>query len=144
MVFSSLVFLFVYFPITLFIMKIAPIKYRNFILLIVSLFFYGWSEPKYIILMIISCIVNYYFGHLITIKKNDAKKILVLLVIFNLGLLGFFKYYDFFVGIINSLMGKRFNFSTIYITFNINALTLFSKYHRNIKLFCTHTSDSYA
>ncbi len=103
MVFSSLVFLFAYFPITLFIMKIAPIKYRNFILLIVSLFFYGWSEPKYIILMIISCIVNYYFGHLITIKKNDAKKILVLLVIFNLGLLGFFKYYDFFVGIINSL-----------------------------------------
>ncbi len=103
MVFSSLVFLFVYFPITLFIMKIAPIKYRNFILLIVSLFFYGWSEPKYIVLMVISCIVNYYFGHLIASRKDDAKKILVLLVVFNLGLLGFFKYYDFFVSIVNSL-----------------------------------------
>ena len=103
MVFSSLVFLFAYFPITLFIMKIAPIKYRNFILLIVSLFFYGWSEPEYIVLMVISCIVNYYFGHLIASRKDDAKKILVLLVVFNLGLLGFFKYYDFFVSIVNSL-----------------------------------------
>ncbi|MCI5773718.1 MAG: MBOAT family protein [Erysipelotrichaceae bacterium] len=107
MVFSSLVFLFAYFPLTLVIMKLTPIKYRNVALLIVSLFFYGWSEPKYIFLMIFSCVVNYYLGHLIAKPNKDAKKILIAVVVFNLGLLGFFKYYDFFVGILNDL-GLRF------------------------------------
>ncbi len=102
MVFSSLVFLFAYFPLTLCIMKLVPSKYRNLALLIVSLFFYGWSEPKYIILMIFSCVINYYFGHILANDQAKAKKILIMVVIFNLGILGFFKYYDFFVGIINS------------------------------------------
>ena len=99
MVFSSLTFLFAYLPVVMLVYFISPLKYRNFILLLVSLFFYGWGEPIYIFIMIASIVVNWIFAFPINkyrdTNKNKAKIWLILCIVFNLSLLGFFKYWDF-------------------------------------------------
>lgn len=96
MVFSSLTFLFAYLPIVLLVYYISPIRYRNLVLFIVSLFFYGWGEPIYVVLMIFSILMNYGFGIVIDQYKQKAKIALIACIVMNLALLGFFKYWDFF------------------------------------------------
>lgn len=107
MVFSSLTFLYAYLPISLLIYFFVPRKYRNLSLLFVSLFFYGWGEPKYILVMLLSIYVNWRFGNYINKYRDTnrikAKKILTWCIVFNLALLGFFKYYDFFVTNLNAV-----------------------------------------
>lgn len=112
MVFSSLVFLFFFLPVTLFIYFIAPRKIKNAILLIVSLLFYAWGEPIYIVLMIFSAVADYFHGLFIekyrTTKPRIAKLALLSSLIINLALLSFFKYADFLVENINVLIGTDF------------------------------------
>ena len=62
MVFSSLIFLFAFLPITLILYFLVPNKYKNLVLLILSLVFYAWGEPIYVILMILSMTFNYFMG----------------------------------------------------------------------------------
>lgn len=106
MVFSSLTFLFAYLPIVLLVYFMAPVKWRNFVLLAVSLFFYGWGEPVYVVVMVFSILVNWGFGLGIekasARKPASAKRLLIICIVFNLALLGFFKYTDFIIHIINS------------------------------------------
>lgn len=103
MVFSSLIFIFAYLAVTLAIYYIAPLKWRNLILFVVSLAFYGWGEPKYILLMLVSIVSAYAFGFGIEAHrgKNDkiSKLFLILSIVTNLSFLLFFKYYNFFAGI---------------------------------------------
>ncbi len=106
MVFSSMIFLWVFLPILLGIYFISKDKYRNIILLLFSLLFYSWGEPKYIVVMLISIFANYILG-LIMDKYKFKKIILILSIIFNLGLLFYFKYYDFTIFNLN----KYFNFN---------------------------------
>ncbi|MCQ2433390.1 MAG: MBOAT family protein, partial [Clostridia bacterium] len=100
MLFSSLEFLFGFLPITLLLYYILPPVLRNPVLLLVSLFFYGWGEPVNILLMVGTILFDYGAGFLVGHfrEKNDkaAKAVLIISVIANLALLGFFKYYDFF------------------------------------------------
>lgn len=107
MVFSSLTFLFAYLPIVLLAYFLVPIKWRNFVLLIVSLFFYGWGEPIYVVVMVFSIIVNWLFGNVIEnnldTNHEKSKRALIFCIVFNLLLLGFFKYWDFFVSNLNAL-----------------------------------------
>ena len=111
MVFSSLTFLFAYLPIVLLTYFIVPIKWRNLVLLIVSLFFYGWGEPIYVLVMVFSIVVNWLFGLYIDKhideKNHTSKNALILCIVFNLVLLGFFKYWDFFASNLN-LLGITF------------------------------------
>ena len=99
MVFSSLLFLFMYLPIVLILYYICPRKWRNLLLFVVNLVFYGWGEPVYVTLMIFSTIVDYTCGYFINkyreTNKKKAKVFLVLSVCINLSLLGFFKYAGF-------------------------------------------------
>lgn len=103
MIFSSLIFIFAYLTVTLAVYYIAPLKWRNLVLFLVSLAFYGWGEPKYILLMLVSIASAYAFGFGIEKYrgKNDrtAKLFLVLSIVTNLSFLLFFKYYNFFAGI---------------------------------------------
>ena len=62
MVFSSLTFLFLYLPLTLLVYFLSPLRWRNFVLLVVSLLFYGWGEPVYIVIMFLSIIIDYTHG----------------------------------------------------------------------------------
>lgn len=101
MVFSNSVFLFLFLPITLILYYIPPLKnkisVRNIWLLFVSLAFYAWGEPIYILLMVLSIIANYFFGrwvekHNKKTKSPVGKTIVALACIFNLGILFIFKY----------------------------------------------------
>ncbi len=104
MVFSSLEFMFFYLPTVLLIYFLIPSRYlatRNFALLLVSLLFYGWSEPSYIWIMILSIAVDYTCGRLVGKYKQSAPKrakvALITSVVINLSILGFFKYADFII-----------------------------------------------
>ena len=108
MVFSSLPFLFFYLPVVLLIYKLSPLKLRNFFLLVASLFFYGWGEPIYIVIMFASIFIDYTHGMLVERwRENDKKARMAVAssVFFNLLLLVFFKYYDFLAGSINAVTG---------------------------------------
>lgn len=106
MIFSSIPFLFFFFPFFLLLYYIVPFKYKNIILLIFSLIFYAWGEPIYITLMVFSSVVDYMNGLMIEKYKNDEKKkkkFLILSIIINLSLLGFFKYADFLINSFNNI-----------------------------------------
>lgn len=108
MVFSSLTFLFAYLPLTLVLYFLVPLRWRNLVLLLVSLFFYGWGEPVYILIMFASIMIDYTHGLLVEkYRKNDkkAKWFVTQSMIFNLLLLGFFKYYDFFAANLSLIPG---------------------------------------
>lgn len=108
MVFSNLVFLFVFLPIVLFVYFAMPSKFKNFFLLIISLFFYAWGEPVYVYLMIFSILINYLFGLLMESAKGKShlrKIFLVLAILVNLGILGYYKYSSFFIENVNALFG---------------------------------------
>lgn len=106
MIFSSIPFLFFFFPIFLILYYLAPFKIKNIILLIFSLIFYAWGEPVYIVLMIFSSIVDYINGRMIEkYYDNKVKKRIFMIgsVIINVLLLGFFKYSDFLIENINNI-----------------------------------------
>lgn len=108
MVFSSLIFLFIFFPLTLLLYFIARnIKTKNFILVVASLIFYSWGEPVWVILLIFSSILDYTVSHAIEKHRNQpiTKFYLAVSVIINLGLLAVFKYSGFFISTINSAFG---------------------------------------
>ena len=94
MVFSSVVFLFFYLPITLAAYYVAPRKWRNMLLLVVNLFFYGWGEPVYITIMLLSTLIDYTHGMLVEKYRSNDKKarmFVVSSVFFNLLLSGVFQ-----------------------------------------------------
>ena len=108
MVFSGLPFLFFYLVVTLLIYKLTPLKLRNLVLLIASLFFYGWGEPVYIVIMFLSIAVDYIHGMLVERwRDNDRKARMAVAssVFFNLLILVTFKYYDFLAGSLNAVTG---------------------------------------
>ena len=99
MVFSSNIFLFLFLPITLGLYYLAPRLLRTPVLLLASLVFYGWGEPVYLLLMISVIAANYGFGLWIARRQSrgqSARTALVLSVVFNLAVLGWFKYAGFF------------------------------------------------
>ena len=108
MIFSSLTFLFAYLPLTLAVYFLAPLRWRNLVLLLVSLFFYGWGEPVYISIMILSILIDYTHGMLVEkYRSNDklARYFVGQSVAFNLLLLGFFKYWDFLAANLSLIPG---------------------------------------
>ncbi|MGI5987656.1 MAG: MBOAT family O-acyltransferase [Dysosmobacter sp.] len=108
MVFSSLTFLFAYLPITLLLYFMVPLAWRNLVLLVVSLFFYGWGEPVYIVIMFVSILIDYTHGLLVEKYRHDDRKARWFVgqsVVFNLLLLGFFKYWDFLAANLSLIPG---------------------------------------
>ena len=111
MVFSSIQFLWVFLPVVLLLYWLLGdrfhIRVGNVILLIASLFFYAWGEPVYIFLMLGSVAVNYTGARLIDHFRKQKKLFLFLTVAVNLLLLGYFKYFDFLIGLINGIARKE-------------------------------------
>ena len=107
MLFSSIPFLYYFLPAVLILYFIAPKKLKNSVILLSSLFFYAWGEPKYVILMIVSITVGYILGLLIEKfrEKTLSKVFLAISVIFSIGALGYFKYSDFFIANFNAVTG---------------------------------------
>ena len=106
MVFSSLVFLFAYLPITLLAYYLVPRQGRNIFLFIVNLIFYGWGEPKLVLLMVFNIFFNYIGGWLVDKYKADAKKkklFLILTCVLDIGILAVFKYTGMITETLNML-----------------------------------------
>ena len=98
MVFSSITFLYYFLPITLLLYIILPKRFKNSILLIASLFFYFYGEPKYIFVLVFSCIFNYYYGKIMEKTKGRLKTLLLVFnIIVNICILFYFKYFHFFL-----------------------------------------------
>lgn len=122
MVFSSLLFIFVFLPVFLVLYYILPAKSRNFLLLIGSVLFYSFGEPYYLFLMLCSIMVNFLIGLGIENFKDrsfEKKCLLILSLIYNFGLLLFFKYTNFFIENVNALLRLldiHWRFYTLNIT----------------------------
>jgi alginate O-acetyltransferase complex protein AlgI len=106
MVFADLNFLFVFFPMFLWIYFIFPQRqWRNIVLFVFSLIFYAWGEPIYVFIMILSVWFNFVIGLWIEKHDNFRRAVLILGITGNLLLLGIFKYLDFLIGNLNALLG---------------------------------------
>nr|WP_303693565.1 MBOAT family O-acyltransferase [Ruminococcus bromii] len=106
MVFSSLVFMFAYLPITLLAYYLVPRQGRNIFLFIVNLIFYGWGEPKLVLLMVFNIFFNYAGGWLVDKYRADAKKkklFLILTCVLDIGILAVFKYTGMITETLNML-----------------------------------------
>lgn len=124
MVFSSLVFLYLFLPLILIVYFISPKVLRNTVLLGASLFFYAWGEPKLVILMLISILINYIMGIVIGRTTKARKKVwLAATLIANLAILGYYKYAGFAVGIIENVFDVSIEWETIPLPIGISFYT---------------------
>ncbi|MBR6486565.1 MAG: MBOAT family protein [Lachnospiraceae bacterium] len=124
MIFSSLLFVFWFIPIFFTVYWLVPVKFKNIVLFIGSIVFYGWGEPKYLILLTISILVNYYAGILMHHYKGRADKpVLVCALIFDVGMLFFFKYINFFIENINAVSGAGISKVDITLPLGISFYT---------------------
>ena len=121
MIFSSITFIYYFLPILLLIYFIVPSKYKNLVLLFFSLLFYFLGEPKYIIILILSCIINYYISKLI--EKGKHKKLyLIIGLTYNILQLLIFKYTDFFISNINTIFKTNLNYLYLVMPIGISFL----------------------
>lgn len=108
MLFSSIPFLYYFLPLTLLCYFLAPRRAKNAVLLLFSLIFYAWGEPKYVLFMVASILQGYLFGRLVEKYRNyprRSKLFLTVSVLFSLLLLGYCKYADFFIRSFNAVTG---------------------------------------
>ena len=124
MVFSSVTFLFIFLPIVFILYTLLPnLTLKNSLLIIASLIFYAFGEPVYVFLLIFSALVNYIFGLNVTGYNKKAKIILALAVIYNIGMLGIFKYSNFIIDTINDLTGLTIGNVKITLPIGISFFT---------------------
>ncbi len=128
MVFSSAVFLLLFLPTVLLVYYAVPERVRNPVLVGFSLIFYGWGEPVYILLMLFSTVFDYGNGLMLEWldrrgKPEKRRWVLLLSLVGNLGMLGFFKYADFLVSSVNAVAGQVFDLPGIALPIGISFYT---------------------
>lgn len=126
MVFSSLIFLYVFLPVCLGIYFLTKdVRKKNIVLLAASLLFYAWGEPVWIVLLLFSSTMNFVMGWLIDQAKDTpkAKKYLIASIVMNLALLGIFKYTGLFVSTINGITGIHIPVPAITLPIGISFYT---------------------
>ena len=143
MLFNSYEFIFLFLPITLVIYFLLNKFNKNMLskawLVIASLYFYSYFNKSYLILIIVSILINYFIGTELNMKTNNVirrKVLLIFGILFNLGALGYFKYYDFFIENINYVFKTNFNLLHIMLPLGISFFTfqqlsyVVDNYHR--------------
>lgn len=121
MVFSSITFLYYFLPILILVYYIVPSKLRNLTILIFSLVFYFYGEPKYVLLLVASFTLNYLFAKMI--YKNKSKTYLMIGVIINILILVYFKYTNFLIFNVNQIFKLSINFLDIVMPIGISFFT---------------------
>ena len=121
MLFTSISFLYYFLPLVLIVYFIVPKKYKNLVLLLFSLLFYFYGEPKYILLMLFEILVAYIGA--ILIDKYKDKSILILTLFIHIILLVIFKYIDFFISNINNIFNTNFKLLNIALPIGISFYT---------------------
>ena len=125
MLFSSIPFLYYFLPVVLLLYFAVPSKLKNLVLLLSSLFFYGWGEPRYVIIMSIAIVAGYVFGRLIEVfrGKGLSKVFFILSLISGIAMLGYFKYVDFFISNLNLVTGLSIPLLKIALPIGISFYT---------------------
>ena len=125
MLFSSITFLYYFLPIVLLIYFLVPKALKNTVILLSSLVFYAWGEPKYVFLMLITIAVNYFLGIMIEKFRNKplSKAFVIISIVFSLGLLGYFKYAGFFAENFSRITGIDINIVNIALPIGISFYT---------------------
>ncbi|MBE7034660.1 MAG: MBOAT family protein [Ruminococcaceae bacterium] len=125
MVFSSIPFLYYFLPLVLGVYFLAPKVLKNTVLLVFSLLFYAWGEPRYVLLMVVTILINYGLGLLIERFRGSklARLFLGLSLVVSLGFLAYFKYADFFIENFNRLTGLSVNLLGIALPIGISFYT---------------------
>ncbi len=125
MVFSSLVFLFRFLPIALVVYFLTPRFLKNGVLFVISLIFYAWGEPRYIVVMLISVIADYIISNIMEKKEDEKvrKGLLLLSMLISLGLLMTFKYLDFFIANINRIPSLSLPYLNLTLPLGISFYT---------------------
>jgi len=123
MLFSSMTFVFIFLPIVLLLYLISKKELHNPILLIASIIFYAWGEPKYLAIMLYTILINY-FGAIAIDKFSSHKKLLLGITIFaNLGFLIYFKYFNFLIDNYNNIFNSHINIIDIVMPIGISFYT---------------------
>ncbi len=120
MVFSSISFLFFFLPLLLLTYYLVPFKYRNYVLLAFSLLFYFLGEGLLVLLLLGTCLVNYVLGLLI---EKRGKAFFIIGICFNIGLLVYFKYTNFFLDIVSDIIKVKMPFLKIVFPLGISFFT---------------------
>ena len=111
MVFSSMIFLWAFLPIVFILDKIAgkSRKLQNILLLAASLLFYAWGEPRYMWLLLVSILANYALGLFMDGVSGLGRRKFILIagILVNLGILGYYKYFNFFINTLNKIFGRE-------------------------------------
>lgn len=146
MLFSSIVFMFYFLPITIGVYYLIPkskLSWRNIWLLLASLFFYSWGEPVYVFLMIYSAAFNYYMAKQIDKEKvngGSGKRNMIFTLVMNLLILGFFKYFGFLMETINGLSNLSISYTALPLPIGISFYTfqglsyIFDVYRGKVKV----------
>lgn len=138
MAFHSIVFVFVFLPAIILIYQISPTKLKNYILLVASMFFYGWGEPRYILLLIVLILLNYILARYLDKQEARRKTVVTETIILNLVVLIYFKYYGFMLDSLFSIVPINVQYEVLpmplgisFFTFSIIAY-LFDVYRKKI------------
>lgn len=125
MLFSSTIFLFLFLPTVLIVYYLLPRSFRNGWLLVASLFFYAFGEPRFALLMLLSVGINYFFALFVDVYRHriGVKWIMFSMIAVNLGLLGWFKYSGFFVQSVNKTFHADFFVPEIVLPLGISFYT---------------------
>lgn len=125
MLFSSMTFVFVFLPIVCTAYLLARKELHNYILLIASIIFYAWGEPRYLIIMLLTILVNYIGANCISYSKNilHRKLLLTATIVANLGFLFYFKYFNFLMENINTFFNTDFTFIHVILPIGISFYT---------------------
>ena len=124
MVFSSPAFLFVFLPVCFILYRLLPNQTaKNVLLTLASVVFYAFGEPVYVLLLLMSVVVNYICGRIIALGRSSKKLVMVLAVVINLGFLSVFKYTDFAVSTVNHVFGLNLALPGIALPVGISFFT---------------------
>ena len=121
MIFSSAIFVFGFIPVLLLIYFICPKKLRNYVLLVFSLVFYGWDKPFYLVMLVTTVLINYLAALLI--DKYRYKSLVIGTIVINVAILIYFKYYNFFITIINDVIKSEFSLINVILPIGISFYT---------------------
>ena len=121
MLFTSISFLYYFLPVVLILYLIVPNKFKNVVLLLASIVFYFFGEGLYLLLILLEIVVAYIGATLI--EKSHSKNTLIIFIVFHLGLLGLFKYSNFFIENINSIFRSNFNLLSLTLPLGISFYT---------------------
>lgn len=123
MLFSSMTFVFMFLPIVCAIYLLVRPEIKNYVLLIASMLFYAWGEPRYLAIMILTIVINYFGAYFISRSNHHKKYILAATIIANLSFLFYFKYFNFVMRNINDAFDAQFNFINVIMPIGISFYT---------------------